>query len=182
MARFPDHVAFFDTGVTIPGTGGVRVSPGLVVNCLVAVHDKAQDGGVDNVSLGVAGAWTRVNQPFDVLYDVTISTFDYFALRDFFQTQRKRTDARQSPGIANVPTPNQSTHPHLFADGYVPRGVFRNPDRQNVVVRPTLLPEHPDPFGIPLDVQRYEQGLYIKRQLVMKELSQFVVKREVLSF
>ena len=154
------------------------------MNCLLAVHDKFQDGGVSNVVIDqtFSGAWTRINDPFDVLYDLTIATYDYFALRAFFQSQRRRADAQQSLGLAGIPLPTQNAYPDLFAPDYIPRGVFRNPDRQNVVVRPVGLQGYPDPFGIPLDTQRYEQGLYIKRQLVRKELTSFVIKREVLSF
>lgn len=189
MARFPDHVVFADSGITIPIPGGNpatdRGSPGIIIRSLVSVHDASQDGGVDTVSGSFGDGRDfiyRVNDPFDVLYDVLIGTNDYFAIRAYFDEQRLNPEAQRSAGVWNVPVPLQKEFPSIYADGYVPRGVFRHAGRTDVVVRPVELPGYGDPFGIPLDAQRNEQGLAIKYQMVRKEIVKFVVKRAVFAF
>ena len=187
MARFPDWVVFADSGITIPVSDDPtdRGSPGLIVSALVSVHDTAQDGGVDTRTFDLSDSFKvnyQVNEPFDVLYDVLISTTDYFAIRAYFDEHRLNPQAQASTGVWNVPKPTDRTYPDLFADGYVPEGVFRHAGRTDIVVRPVDLPGYGDPFGIPLDHQRGEQGLPVKYQMVRKELVRFVVKRGVYAF
>ena len=184
MARFPDHVAIYDTGVLIPDPDGSTTpySPGLIVSALVAVHDTEQDGGVENVIYGDTPFWYQRINPFDVLYDVTISTQDYFACRDYFNEVRTTPGNQPSPGIQNLPLPTRTTYPFLFAPGRPVQGLFSYPDREDIAFRPVELPGYADPFGIPLSNERDEQGLIIRRQLVRKSMTQFVLYRGVYTF
>ena len=181
MARFPDQVAFFDVGIRDSVS---LISPGLIVNALITVHDKAQDGGVDtrNVGIDVYTFTVTENTPFDILYDCIISTRDYFALRAFFQEERLNPNAVPQTGVWNVPLPTSHEYPAIFANDYVPQGVFRNAGRQDILVRPVGLPGFADPFGIPIDSQRGEYGLAVKYQMVRKEMTRFVLKRDVYAF
>ena len=183
MARFPDHVVFADSGINAFEPGSTEpFQPGIIISALVTVHDNAQDGGVENRNVGSGDVWFRTNTPFDVLFDVTIATRDYFSIRSYFRGIRERSTTTWTTGFASLPRPTSQSAPAIYADGYVPRGVFRYPDRQNVIVLPVPLPGYADPFGTPLDPQRGEQGLAIMWQMVRKEETRFTVKREVLAF
>lgn len=189
MARFPDHVVLLDTGVSVfvDDGSGDRGHPAIIVNCLVTVHDTKQDGGTELRYLssplggGSVASWT-VYYPFPVLYDVLLSTDDYFRARAFFRGHRKDPQAQQLRGAGNIPNINKNFYPRIFEDGRVPLGVFEYPDRQNVLVTPVGLPGYADPFGQPLDPDRNEEGLSIEYMMVRKEITRLVCERKIKVF
>lgn len=204
MARFPDHVVLLDTGVLVPHDSGGRAYPGFIVNCLVSVHDTNQPGGTQTVLVpSGGGARFTVQYPFQVQFDVLLSTDDYFNARAFFHGHRKDPQTIQVRGVGNTPPlakspvqqgdelspPSepysidyQNFYPQLFATGRVPQGVFEYPYRENVLVQPVDLPGYIDPFGTPLDVDRGELGLSIEYSMVRKEITRFVCQRNISVF
>ena len=195
MTRFPDHVSLCDTGVDVPldvddDGEPVRGSPCISVPALVTVHDSKQDGGLQVPVVYVGNnipVKLPTNTPFDVLYDVLISTSEYFFVREWFRSWRENPEARQLKGVAGLPLPYNSpssNNPYrsLFTPGRIPQGVYRYPDRQNVLVTPVPHPDYIDPFGTPLDHERNELGLSIAYQMVRKEITRFVCRRGINAF